>query len=235
MLIDLHTHTYPKSDDSFLEPEQLIGRAREVGLDGICLTEHDGFWDAETAEALTRRFNFLVLPGCEVTTEEGHLLAFGVDRYIFGMHRASFVKELVDRAGGVLVVAHPYRRKYREEEARDEISYDGMVRRACENIVFPLADAVEVMNGRGSARENAFAHEIGKRFGLKGTGASDAHRWEDIGTFATEFEAPIGSLSDLIREIKGGRFRPVALRAPWQASVLAGKGRSASGAADSGS
>ena len=110
LIIDIHTHTYPTSDDSSLLPDELIQEAIRIGLDGICITDHDGFWKPQDIEELSRRHGFLVLPGCEVTTEEGHLLVYGLDRYIFGMHRAAFVRELVDDAGGAIVVAHPYRR-----------------------------------------------------------------------------------------------------------------------------
>ena len=74
-----------------------------------------------------------------------------------------------------------------------------------------MVDAVEVFNGRGSEQENAFSHEIAKQFGLGGTGASDAHKLDDIGTFATEFERPIRNLDDFITELKSGRFSPVVL------------------------
>ena len=47
---------------------------------------------------------------------------------------------------------------------------------------------------------------------MGGTGASDAHKIEDIGTFATEFEADIRDLDDFIGELKAGRFRPRVLR-----------------------
>ena len=47
MIIDIHTHTYPTSDDSTLTPEQLIKQSKHAGLDGICLTDHDGFWDRD--------------------------------------------------------------------------------------------------------------------------------------------------------------------------------------------
>ena len=85
------------------------------------------------------------------------------------------------------------------------------LRGACRNTVFPLVDAVEVMNGRGSTRENAFSQEIANRFKMRGTGASDAHKIEDLGSFATEFQRPIGCLEDLIRELRVGRFSPVTL------------------------
>ncbi len=211
MIIDIHTHTFPASDDSFLTPEELIFEAKRMGLDGICLTDHDRFWEPEQIDELARRHSFLVLPGCEVTTEDGHLLIYGLKDYIFGMHRASFVKKHVDEAGGVIVVAHPYRRTYRENAHTSTDEYYEMLDRACRNDVFNMVDAVEVFNGRGSKQENAFSHEIAKQFGLRGTAASDAHKVEDIGTFATEFERPIRDLDDFIAELKSGRFSPVVL------------------------
>ena len=214
MIIDIHTHTYPTSDDSSLSPEQLIEEARRIGIDGLCITDHDRFWSPQEVNDLSKAHDFLVLPGCEVTTEEGHMLVYGLSEYVFGMHRAAFVRRLVDEAGGVIVVAHPYRRTYREQADTGRGAYDEMLDRACHNTVFPLADAVEVLNGRGSEQENAFSHEIAKRFEMRGTGASDAHRLEDLGTFGTEFQRPVRCLEDLIRELRAGRFRPMVLNAP---------------------
>ena len=38
------------------------------------------------------------------------------------------------------------------------------------------------------------------------TGASDAHKLADIGTYATEFYDKITGLGDLIKSIKSGRY-----------------------------
>ena len=211
MIIDIHTHTYPGSDDSFLTPEQLVAEAKRLGLDGVCITEHDGFWAAEDIDRLSRTFDFPIFPGCEVTTEDGHLLVYGLRKYIFGMHRSSFVKRLVDEVGGAIVVAHPYRRTFRPDESETPEGYDRMLDRACRNDAFSLSDAVEVLNGRGSERENEFSHRIADRLGMQGTGASDAHRLGDLGTFATEFERPVRTLDDFISELRAGRFRSVVL------------------------
>ena len=86
MLIDLHTHTYPKSDDSFVGIDELIERAKALKLDGICLTEHDSFWSTDEVRELSRRHEFLVLPGCEINTDTGHAIVFGLDQYVFGLH-----------------------------------------------------------------------------------------------------------------------------------------------------
>ena len=212
MIIDIHTHTYPTSDDSLLTPEDLIDEAKRIGLDGVCLTDHDRFWEPKDMAALSRKHDYLVIPGCEVTTEEGHLLVYGLQEYIFGMHKAQFVKDLVDDAGGAIVVAHPYRRKYTKVAHTSPQALYEMLDYACSSDVFSLANAVEVFNGRGSKEENAFSAEVAKRLDMGGTGASDAHKIEDIGTFATEFEADIRDLDAFIGELKAGRFRPRVLR-----------------------
>ena len=197
--------------DSFIEADELIEEAKRIGLDGVCITDHDGFWDHREVESLSKRHDFLVLPGCEVTTEEGHVLVYGLKKYIFGMHRAAFVKDKVDREQGAMVVAHPYRRVYRKGAHTSEEAYFEMMERASRNHVFGMVDAVEVMNGRGLPEENAFSGDMAQWFGLPGTGASDAHKLEDLGNFATEFERRVSSLDDLITEFRAGRFRAVAL------------------------
>jgi len=226
VIIDLHTHTSPLSDDSSLSPDALIARAKAVGLDGICLTEHDRFWSPEEVRRLSQRYDFPIFPGCEVTTEEGHLLVFGLKEYVFGMHKASFVEELVREHRGAVVVAHPYRRNFFPEGSRDPLTYEGMVRRACEATVFRFCHGVEVLNGRGSLAENTFAHEVARRLRLRGIGSSDAHRPEDLGTCATEFPTTITTLRELIDHLRAGAFRPVWLgRSVYQGVGLSGVGR----------
>ena len=214
MIIDIHTHTYPTSDDSILTPEDLIAKAKRIGLDGVCITDHDRFWDPRDIHALSRKHDYLVLPGCEVTTEEGHLLVYGLQEYIFGMHKASYVRELVEEAGGAMVVAHPYRRFYRKQAHTSEEAYQEMLNRACRNRVFGLIEAVEIFNGRGSDEENHFAGDIAERFGLPATGASDAHSIEQVGTYATRFYEPVRDIDDFIAELKASRFSPFSLRSP---------------------
>jgi len=212
MIIDIHTHTYPTSDDSTLTPEQLIKRSKDAGLDGICLTDHDGFWSPKDVEKLRKDHDFLILPGCEVTTEEGHLLVYGLEEYIFGMHKSKFVRELVTDAGGAIVVAHPYRRVYRENAPQDITTYKEMTERALRNDVFNFVEAVETRNGRGTEKENEFSENIAKVLDLPMTGASDAHKIDEIGTFATKFFDQITGLNDLITALRSGDYHPVDVR-----------------------
>lgn len=212
MLIDLHTHTFPQSDDSLLSLESLIAEAKRAGLDGLCLTEHDRFWDAYQLAELSRKFGFLLLPGCEITTEEGHLLVFGIDCYIFGMHHPKILKAMIETAGGVAIAAHPYRRRFRSFDSKDSNDYLQEVNQALSSPLFSLVHGIEVLNGRASNSENSFAQELSLRLNLKGTGSSDAHDTKEIGRYATEFPGQIDTLEELIEAISKGRFQAVSLR-----------------------
>ena len=211
MLIDLHTHTYPKSDDSFISVDELVDAARQQGLDGICLTEHDDFWPVEAARELTRRHGILVIPGAEINTDAGHVLVFGLHQYKFGMHKPSFLREEADRHGAVLIAAHPYRRRFLAGPGEDPEVRADMLNRALDDEMFHLFDAIESRNGRGKASENFFSEDLRQGLYLPGTGGSDTHRLEQMGTAATLFERRVTSLDELIAELKAGRMRAVDL------------------------
>ncbi len=211
MLIDLHTHTQPLSHDSALTPDALIEAAKKAGLDGVCLTEHDFFWEHEKAAELGRRHDFLVIPGIEVNTEGGHVVVFGLERFVYGMHRLSELVGMVEAAGGAMIAAHPYRRQLPFELTR-EGDWSEALELASDNETYRHVQAIETLNGRGTERQNAFSAAVCERHGLAQAAGSDAHSVVDVGTCATEFEAPIGGLDDLIAELKTGRFRPLSLR-----------------------
>ena len=212
MLIDLHLHTYPKSDDSFMEADELIEAAKSNGLDGICLTEHDAFWSRDEINALSRKHNFLVLSGCEINTDAGHLLVFGLEEYVFGFHKPAFLRTALKQKGALAIAAHPYRRRFLEEPGRQPEARAEMLRRAGGESMFKFCHAIESVNGRGTADENCFSQDLGEQLGIKMTGGSDAHKLEQLGTAATHFEHPISGLDDLIQELREGRFEAVDLR-----------------------
>ena len=211
MLIDLHAHTFPSSDDSFMSPDELVGAAKELGLDGVCITEHDYFWEPADILALSRRHNFLVLSGCEVNTDGGHVLVFGLEKYVFGMHKVSFLRQLVEQAGGAMVAAHPYRRRYLRGQTEMPDAYRAMVDNACADRFFSFCDAIEVLNGRATDDETTFSIDLDRRLGLGVAGGSDSHRLTHLGNVGTRFHNKVTCLDDLIREIKARRTEPVAL------------------------
>jgi hypothetical protein len=212
VLIDLHTHTKPLSWDSFLHPDELVERSKAAGLDGICLSEHDFLWKPEEVAALATRHSYLVLPAIEINTDDGHILVYGIDKYVYGMHRSHELAHHVEQARGAMVAAHPYRRQmpwYLESE-RD---YQEALERAARNPAYQYCAALEAINGRGTQKENQFSQRLCDLMAMPGTAGTDAHARIDIGRCATEFERDIHNLEDLIAELHAGRFRPVDLTA----------------------
>lgn len=212
MIIDLHAHSYPKSDDSFMGVDELIDQTKALGLDGVCLTEHDTFWSMQEVDELSKRHDFLVLPGCELNTDTGHALVFGLEQYVFGLHKPDFLREKVEAAGGAVIAAHPYRRRFIEEPARRPEARAEMLDRAHNDGFFDICCGIEGLNGRGSYLQNCFSQDLADRLGAKLTGGSDAHRPAQLGTAATEFQTTITCLGDLIKELRHGRFQPIDLR-----------------------
>lgn len=210
MLIDLHTHTRPISWDSFLTPDELIERAKAAGLDGVVLCEHDFCWDPEEVRALARRHDYLVLPGIEINTEDGHILVYGMNRYVYGMHRSPELAKVVEREGGVMVASHPYRRQM-PWRVRDDRDYEEALRRASRNPAYRHCTALEKINGRGTIKENTFAARLCDYMGIPGTAGSDCHSRSDVGRCATYFERDIEGIEELIEELKAGRFHAVDL------------------------
>ena len=211
LLIDLHTHSYPMSDDSFVSVDDLIQFSKDAGLDGICLTDHDAFWPDDRVRELSHRHRFLVLPGSEINTGAGHVLAFGLRGYEFGMHKPEFLRARADRDGAVLVAAHPYRRRFLEEPGRDPEARTGMLQRALDDPFFGHCEAIESHNGRGSLEQNRYASDLCRELSAHAVGGSDAHRLAQIGTTATEFQGRVESLDDLMSMIRSGKCRPVHL------------------------
>lgn len=203
MIIDLHIHTNVHSYDSNLHPVELIQEARRIGLDGVCITEHNKSWSADAIRRLAEEFQFTLLRGIEVTTEVGHILVFGLDEYLSGIHKVETLRRVVDQAGGVMIIPHPFRRSPYGNNGAPQIS---TIEEGCQLPVLQLVDAMEVINGATTEKDNLFAQEVSKQLKIKGTGGSDAHSLLGIGSGVTIFERTITTEEELIQEIKDGRF-----------------------------
>ena len=212
MIIDIHNHTFPKSDDSLLSPDDLIINAKKKGLDGVCLTDHDQFWNLTEINELQVKYNFPVFPGSEITTEEGHVIVFGLKEYIFGMHNIKFLSEIVKSHNGFMIAAHPYRRRFDSVSQMDLSKLETTANDSKNDIIFNTVDAIETINGRGENIQNVFSEKICELIGLPSTGGSDAHKIEDISKVATKFNTKITSVEELITQLKTGIYEPILLK-----------------------
>jgi hypothetical protein len=214
MIIDLHVHTVRGSHCSVLSPSDLVKYASGLGLDGVCITEHNTMWDIGEMKELACEHGFRLFQGIEVNTDMGHVLAFGLPGYISGISKAETLRRVVDEHGGAMVLAHPFRSDissyYSFSYYRTNPSLT--LEEACDRPIFQLVDAMEVANGGATKDEFDFTLEACRRMGIRGTGGSDAHSAYGVGCCFTMFEGDICSEEDLIRELKAGRVRAVDRR-----------------------
>ena len=86
----------------------MVRQAKQVGLDGVVITEHDWLWTKEELKELrTAAPGLVVLAGIEVTAWEGHFLVYGVHNpfALFRGIRVAALCQEVHHQGGVVVAA----------------------------------------------------------------------------------------------------------------------------------
>ncbi|WP_435074639.1 CehA/McbA family metallohydrolase [Halorubrum sp. HHNYT27] len=107
--IDPHVH----SDESYdgHEPIELIlEHAADIGLDAVVITDHDVIGESKRAAELAAEYGLIGIPGVEVSTAHGHLLAIGVERMPPRRRPYDETIEWIHEHGGVAVVPHPFQR-----------------------------------------------------------------------------------------------------------------------------
>jgi len=75
-----------------------------------------------------------------------------------------------------------------------------------------MCQGIETLNGRGLPIQNEFSLELSGILRTNMTAGSDAHKVEQIGTVATEFQRSVSCLEDLIQELRFGCYQPIDLR-----------------------
>jgi predicted metal-dependent phosphoesterase TrpH len=204
-LIDLHVHTYPASPCSSAPVDHIIEEAKKIGLDAVCLTDHNHVWSKDDVEELRQKHGFLVLSGNEITTNQGDMLVFGLEKDIKGIITLEDLRAEVLAADGFIIVAHPFRGFL--IVGIDEMGLTP--EKAMERPLLKFVDAIEVMNGKVTKKENEFASKVASGLGLPATGGSDAHEVVEVGRYATHFDDIIKNEQDLVEALKQGRYSPV--------------------------
>lgn len=192
MIFDTHIHT-AISPCSRLDVHELIETAGRIGLDGICITDHESMAISRTITEGSQPNGLIVIIGLEYETPEGDFLLFGPVEQIPSGLAAPDLLNYTRNAGGVAIAAHPCRK----------------VRPVSESIFQKgLCPVIETHNGRNAIAENLRACRRQTDYGLIATAGSDAHTLDEVGTVVTRFSAPIHSRQDFVRALKQDLCQP---------------------------
>jgi predicted metal-dependent phosphoesterase TrpH len=104
---DLHIHTTYSPDGTATVPAVLEHVARTRTVDLIAITDHDVIDGALEAVELAAHYGVEVIPGVEISTADGHLLALFVTKPIPAGRPLIETIEAVADQKGLCVAAHP--------------------------------------------------------------------------------------------------------------------------------
>lgn len=197
--IDLHVHT-DASPDGLSPLEALARAAKAAGLDALAITDHN--LCTLVPPSLE---GVLLIPGCEVSTAQGHITGLFLDRPLDlnaltarGLPDGQAAIDEIHRRGGIAVLAHPYGKPGADPDA------------------FRFRpDAVEAVNARAAFKvkdANEQAAALAERWGLPAVGGSDAHSRHEVGNACTQAECPVLTLPALKAALLAGRCAPVLVK-----------------------
>jgi hypothetical protein len=195
--IDLHVHTC-HSHDSTTTLNQVITYSKKRGLDGVAITDHDV---ATVSPRLAQKAkNLVVIPGVEVTTSRGHVVALNITKPIPRELNPSETIEMIHEAGGIAVAAHP------------TVFYKGLRGQVDSDF-----DAVEVVNASAFPffLSTYLSRKLAARLDLPQTAGSDAHYAAEIGFAYTVVDVE-PDVDEIVHAITKGETVPHGRPIPWR-------------------
>jgi predicted metal-dependent phosphoesterase TrpH len=173
MLYDIHVHSC--FSDGAATPSEIVAHAKKIGLNGIALTDHNEVKGA--LEAL--KYNspeFMVIPGIEVSSKEGHILGLEVTEIVPRGLSAEETIERIHDLGGIAIAAHPF------DRLRQGVGY----------LAFELDfDAVEVFNGHTMLTIKGPDQVLKELEGIPAVGGSDAHLLCELGSVVVKADGDV--------------------------------------------
>jgi predicted metal-dependent phosphoesterase TrpH len=206
LAVEFHTHT-ERSYDGRDPVEDLLERAATVGLDALAVTDHDDIEASLNAQSLAADYGLVAIPGLEVSSADGHVLALGVEQQVpAGLSFRDTVSQIRDY-GGIAVVPHPF------QESRHGV----LANISKEELA--TADAIEVYNSRLlTGRSNRQAERFAQKRELPMTAGSDAHISRMVGQAVTHVDADERSADAILDAVLDGATKIEGKRTPWRIS-----------------
>lgn len=193
--VDLHVHSV-YSADSLITLEELVFYAKKRGLDAVAVTDHNR---VDGALKMARETDFLIIPGTEVNSSDGHIVALNVQEVIPRDLSAEETVERIHGAGGIAIVCHPF----------------AMFKGSLGNHVSGKFDAIETINASASPFKRSVrkAEAVAARFKLPRVAGTDAHYAPAVGYAYTLVDAEL-NVDAIVKAIAAGHCQPFGAPVP---------------------
>ncbi|MBN1802908.1 MAG: PHP domain-containing protein [Candidatus Lokiarchaeota archaeon] len=171
--LDLHLHTW-YSGDSLIAPEALLSQARKEGLNGFAITDHGSLKAYRMLKQKARSKNIILIPGMEIETHIGEIIALFVDDdFAISDNRFLVVCDHIKDENGLIIIPHPFD-FLRTNHLKTKLLTN--------NIVKKYIDGIEIINSRIIFKNCVKkAKKFNQKYCLFETGGSDAHTLKEIG------------------------------------------------------
>jgi predicted metal-dependent phosphoesterase TrpH len=193
---DLHVHTV-YSPDSLITPKELVFYAKKRGLTAVAVTDHNKI---EGALKIAKETDFLIIPGMEVSSKDGHIVGLNVSKVIQRGLTANETVDQIHRAGGVAIACHPF----------------ALLKGSLGKHVSAKFDAVETINASAFPfnRSVKKAEETADRLKLPKVAGTDAHYGPQVGFAYTVIDAE-PNVNAMLKAIVDGRCEPFGEPVPF--------------------
>jgi hypothetical protein len=180
---DLHMHTTASDGKATVQELLQFVTLQRPYLDVIAITDHDTLESAWWALEHRHEYPFEIVPGMEVSTREGHVLALWVLQPIPKHMDLADTVAAIHAAGGIAILAHPF-------HVQLPIARENALRWWLEpqRLLDSGLDAIEAHNAANVIfGSNLAAGLFAQQQGFAVTGSSDAHTLGAIGSGVTRF------------------------------------------------
>jgi hypothetical protein len=204
--VELHVHS-ALSHDGRDPVDMLLEQAAAVGLDALAVTDHDEIDASLEAAARAPDYGLVGIPGMEVSSAAGHVLALGVEDLVPAGLPFDETLDRIHAQGGLAVIPHPFQSS--RHGVASNISREQLAG----------ADAIEVYNSRLlTGLANRRAERFAASRDLPMTAGSDAHISEMVGQAVTDVRTDDASVEGILEAIRRGETSVVGRRTPWRIS-----------------
>lgn len=200
-LADLHIHSYyslepkiPLWNIKEMTLEAILEKAKERGLSAIAISDHDNIEASYKAEKIAKDYGIVIIPAIEISSKDGHILAYGVKKNIKPKMSAQETITEIKKQGGLAFAAHPY--------AHKGLSCFYSLKKKKYINLLPL-DGIEIISCVTGL--NNKAKKVAKILNLTTIGGSDAHCLSAIGYGLTAFPEDCQSKDDYLKALKEGK------------------------------
>lgn len=196
---ELHCHSKrdrlpyaPFVYDSVQTVEEIIATAIQKQIEILAISDHDSLRGYQKAKIIveTKKLPVIVIPASEISSKDGHILAYGITEEIPRLMSALETVKMIHDQGGIAVAAHPYNLFFGVKDLVKDISFD----------------AIEIANSSIPEKANKKAARIAAQLNIPGIAGSDSHISDTIGSGLMYFDERVNTSVQVLEAIRNNRF-----------------------------